>query len=142
MGGVFNVINATLNALALTHLRSGYSHSWFTDPRFLLGTTVFFVGFAINLHSDHILRNLRTPREVGYKIPYGGLFRWVTSPNYLGEIVEWFGWMLASWSLAGASFALFTFTNLAHRAWAHHKWYYANFPEYPKNRKALLPRIF
>ena len=28
---------------------------------------------AINIHSDHILRNLRSPGEIGYKIPQGNL---------------------------------------------------------------------
>ena len=32
---------------------------------------MFFVGMAINIHSDHILRNLRRPGESGYKIPKG-----------------------------------------------------------------------
>lgn len=32
---------------------------------------VFFVGMTINIHSDHVLRNLRKPGETGYKIPRG-----------------------------------------------------------------------
>lgn len=142
MGGAFNMINAPLNAIALTYLPFSYPEEWLTSLRFLAGTAVFFVGFAVNVHSDHILRNLRNPLEKGYKIPRGGLFRWVTSPNYFGEIVEWCGWALASWSLAGVAFAAFTFSNLAPRGWAHHRWYRANFPDYPKNRKAVIPGLF
>jgi protein-S-isoprenylcysteine O-methyltransferase Ste14 len=142
MGFIFNLINAPLNAIGLTYLPVGYLGGWFTDPRFFIGIGIFLLGFAVNLNSDHILRNLRKPTETGYKVPQGGLFRWVASPNYLGEIVEWVGWMIASWSLAGAAFAAFTFANLAPRAWAHHKWYLANFADYPKNRKALIPWVF
>jgi len=142
MGFIFNLINAPLNAIGLTYLPASYLNGRFTDPRFLVGTAIFLLGFAVNLHSDHILRNLRKPMETGYKIPQGGLFRWVTSPNYLGEIMEWVGWMIATWSLAGAAFAAFTFANLAPRAWAHQKWYLANFPGYPKNRKSLIPWVF
>ena len=50
-----------------------YDMSWFYDPRFLLGHVMFLVGMAINVHSDHVLRNLRRPGETGYKIPYGKL---------------------------------------------------------------------
>ena len=32
---------------------------------------LFYVGMAINIHSDYILRNLRKPGEVIYKIPTG-----------------------------------------------------------------------
>jgi steroid 5-alpha reductase family enzyme len=96
----------------------------------------------INVHSDHILRNLRKPGGIGYKIPRGGLFRWITSPNYFGEIMEWCGWAIATWSLAGIAFAAFTFANLAPRAWSHHKWYNKTFSNYPKNRKAIIPFIF
>ena len=32
---------------------------------------MFLVGMAINIHSDHILRNLRKPGETGYVIPRG-----------------------------------------------------------------------
>lgn len=32
---------------------------------------MFYTGMAINIHSDHILRNLRKPNEVVYKIPAG-----------------------------------------------------------------------
>ena len=35
------------------------------------GSILFFVGMAINIHSDHVLRTLRKPKEAGYKIPFG-----------------------------------------------------------------------
>jgi protein-S-isoprenylcysteine O-methyltransferase Ste14 len=142
MGFVYNIINSSLNGLALTHLSQNYLTTWFLDPRLFVGVVIFLLGFIINLHSDHILRNLRGPFETGYKIPTGGLFKFVTSPNYFGEIVEWCGWALASWSLAGAAFAFFTCANLIPRARAHHRWYLKNFPEYPKTRKAVIPWIF
>jgi protein-S-isoprenylcysteine O-methyltransferase Ste14 len=70
------------------------------------------------------------------------LFEWVSCPNYLGEIVAWAGWALATWSPAGLVFAVWTFANLAPRAWSHHRWYRSNFPEYPKERKALVPGVW
>lgn len=35
------------------------------------GSLLWLVGLLMNVHSDHILRNLRKPGETGYKIPTG-----------------------------------------------------------------------
>ena len=91
--------------------------------------------------SDHKLRRLRASTGDGYQIPYGGAYRWVSCPNYLGEIVEWAGWALATWSPAGLAFALYTVANLAPRAVDHHAWYHRQFPNYPAKRRALIPYI-
>jgi protein-S-isoprenylcysteine O-methyltransferase Ste14 len=138
MAIAFNVLNAYVNARWISSFGS-YDSSWLRDPRFLIGVALFIGGYAVNLNSDRILRGLRKPGESGYRIPDGGLYRWVSSPNYLGEIVEWTGWAIATWSLAGLSFALYTFANLAPRAMANHDWYLSTFDDYPKSRKALLP---
>jgi protein-S-isoprenylcysteine O-methyltransferase Ste14 len=140
MALVFNVLNGTVNGIAVSHFGS-YGEQWLTDPRFLVGVMLFLGGYAINLHSDAVLRGLRSPGETGYKIPQGGCFRWVSSANYFGEIVEWCGWALATWTAAGFTFALFTVANLLPRALSHHRWYREQFPDYPKNRKAVIPGL-
>jgi 3-oxo-5-alpha-steroid 4-dehydrogenase 1 len=137
---VFNTLNAYINARWVSELGS-YPTSWLADPRFLAGAAMFATGFAINQHADWVLMNLRKPGETGYKIPHGGLYRYVTCPNYFGEILEWTGFAIASWSLPGVAFALYTFANLAPRAMTHHKWYREKFPDYPKERKALVPFV-
>ena len=71
-----------------------------------------------------------------------GVFKWISCPNYFGEILEWIGWALATWSLAGLSFAVWAIANLVPRARANHKWYLENFAEYPRSRKALIPKIW
>jgi 3-oxo-5-alpha-steroid 4-dehydrogenase 1 len=136
-----NVVNGTINGLAVAHAAT-YGTAWLADPRFLIGATAFIAGAAINLHSDEILRNLRAPGERGYHIPAGGLYRWVSSPNYLGEIVQWAGWAVATWSTAGLAFLLLTIANLAPRARANQAWYRQQFPDYPAERKALIPGIW
>ena len=140
MAVAFNSLNAYVNARWLSHLGS-YPPDWLTDPRFILGTVLFATGMAINLHSDAILLALRRPGETGYQIPRGGLYSRVSSPNYLGEMIEWTGWAIATWSLAGLAFAVYTAANLVPRALSHHRWYRETFPEYPPERKAILPYV-
>ena len=139
MGVVFNLGNTYINGRYLFSLGPGFEDGWAGDPRFIIGVLVFVCGFLINKHSDWILKKLRKPGESGYSIPRGGLYRWVSCPNYLGEIIEWTGWAVATWSLAGLSFAVWTAANLVPRAWQHHRWYRSKFPDYPNNRKAVIP---
>ncbi len=140
-GLFFNTCNAYLNSRFLFSLSSPYPNSWLWRPKFIVGASLFVSGFIINIHSDSILRSLRTKGETEYKLPRGGLFKYVSSPNYLGEILEWIGWALATWALPGAAFALWTMANLSPRAFSNHSWYLKTFPDYPKKRKALIPFI-
>ncbi len=139
MAMVFTSWNAYLNSRLLFHFSAGYSREWLTDARFLLGVGIFVAGLAINWHSDSILRKLRSPGEKDYQIPRGGFFRYVSCANYFGETVEWAGWALATWSLPGLAFAVWTVANLGPRARSHHLWYRRHFADYPKNRKAFIP---
>ncbi len=139
-GVLFNSVNAYINARYISHLGE-YAPDWFGDPRFLVGLALFAAGMVLNIRSDNILLGLRRRGGAGYAIPRGGAFRYVSCPNYLGEIVEWAGWALATWSLAGFAFFLYTAANLAPRALSHHAWYRARFPDYPPDRKALIPGI-
>ena len=138
---VFNTLNAYVNARWISHL-GVYTTDWLTHPAFLAGVAVFFTGWGINTWADRVLRDLRKPGETGYKIPRGGLYEYVTCPNYLGEIIEWFGWALATLSLPGLAFALYTASNIGPRAKTNHDWYLEKFPDYPKQRKRLIPFIW
>ena len=136
---IFNTVNCLLNGIWLFELNDGYELTWLTDPRFIVGIGLFALGMIINIKSDNILFSLREDGNTGYKIPKGGLFDRVSCPNYFGEITEWLGFAIATWSLAGFTFAIWTFCNLAPRAFTHHRWYKEEFPDYPTNRKALIP---
>ena len=138
---VFNLINAYLNARWLSSF-GNYPSSWLGEPRCMVGVSAFIVGMAVNIHSDNILLALRKPGEQDYKIPQGGAFRWVSSPNYLAELIEWAGWALATWSLPGLAFFCFTLANLLPRAIAHHRWYHRTFADYPKTRRAIVPWLW
>jgi hypothetical protein len=137
---LFNVVNGSLLGWQLAR-RGDYPPSWFADPCFVAGLVLFVTGMAANWWADRTLIALRKPGETGYAIPRGGLFEWVSCPNHLGEIVEWAGFALMTWSLPGFAFAFWTAANLVPRALAHHRWYQATFPEYPAGRKAVIPGL-
>ncbi|CAJ0599840.1 unnamed protein product [Cylicocyclus nassatus] len=113
--------------------------SFFGHPLTYVGIAMFAAGMYINMQSDHILRNLRKPGETCYRIPRGGMFEYVSGANYLGEIIEWTGYAVASRTLPAVAFAIFTASNIGPRAVQHHQWYLNKFPDYPKERKALIP---
>ena len=139
-GAFFNVVNAYVNARWVSHL-GHYGLDWLGSAPFLAGLAIFAVGMVINLHADTVLLNLRAPGETGYKVPQGGLYRFVSCPNYLGELLEWLGWSLATFSLAGLSFFVFTAGNLLPRALTHHRWYREKFADYPAERRAIVPGV-
>ena len=139
-GLAFNVVNAYLNARFISEFGE-YGTEWLGDLRFVGGLAVFAAGFALNVHSDNILLGLRKPGQTGYSIPDGGAFRYVSCPNYLGELLEWSGWALATWSLGGLAFFVYTVANLVPRALSHHRWYRLRFPDYPARRKAMIPGL-
>ena len=139
---LFNMMNGYLNGRYIFTFSGGYSNEWLGDPRFIAGVVIFLIGFAINRQADRILRSLRRLGESGYQIAHRGLYRWVSCPNYLGEITIWIGWAVATWSLPGLAFALWTAANLMPRARAHHAWYRQHFSDYPPERRALVPGVW
>jgi protein-S-isoprenylcysteine O-methyltransferase Ste14 len=139
-GVTFNLVNAYLNARWISQL-GRYPDSWAGDPRFLFGAAVFFVGLSVNRRADLKLLAIRKATGGEYRIPRGGLFERVSCPNYLGEIVEWAGWAIATWSGAGLAFAVYTTANLLPRALSNHRWYRERFDDYPPKRRALVPFV-
>ncbi len=135
----FNIINGWTNGYFLGSLSELYSSDWFYSTQFIFGVILFLFGAVINLHSDNYLLNLRKPGESGYKIPKGGLFKFISCPNHFGEILEWAGFAIMCWNLAALAFAIWTAANLIPRAVSHHKWYRDKFVNYPTDRKAIIP---
>ena len=144
-GMIFNTANAYMQGAWIFVLspETLYTPAWLATPQFAIGVTMFLVGFAINLHSDHIIRNLRQAGDTAFHIPRGGMFEYVTSANYFGELVEWVGWAVMTLSWAGFVFGLWSLANLGPRASRHHSWYLEQFGDaYPKNRKRIIPFAF
>lgn len=137
----FNLMNGFINGYWLAYLAPDFSFGWFVNIRMIIGLSIFISGFVINQYHDKILIGLRKSSTKGYKIPNGGLFRYVSCPNFLGEIMEWCGFAILIWSLPGIAFFIWTFVNLVPRALDHHKWYRSHFSEYPERRKAIFPFV-
>lgn len=118
LGITFNSINAIMQGGWLFYISPAdyYPQTWFTNPKFIVGLILFVVGMFINLQSDNIIRQLRKPGDTKHYLPKKGMFKYVTSANYFGEVLEWIGFAVLTWSWAGAVFALWTFANLCPRA--------------------------
>lgn len=146
MGVVFNTLNALMQGGWLFYLapEDMYTAAWLTDPRFIAGTVIFFVGMYINIHSDSVIRHLRKPGDTAHYLPEGGMFKYVSSANYFGELLEWTGFAILTWSVSGAVFAFWTFANLCPRAARIHERYKQEFPDTfdYKHIKRLIPFIY
>ena len=144
---IWNLVNGYIQGYWLFHLApqfAPYTTAWLTDWRFILGVLVFFCGWAINMHSDHVIRHLRKPGDTNHYLPKKGMYKYVTSANYLGEITEWLGFAILTWSWAGLSFFWFSCCNLGPRANSIYHRYQKEFADEfdPKKLKRIIPFIY
>ena len=147
MGIVFNVLNGLMQGGGLfffSHLApADMGGSYFLKPHAVAGLLLFFVGMAINLHSDHVIRHLRKPGDTRHYLPGKGLYRYVTSANYFGELMEWTGFAVLTASPAAWVFVWWTAANLVPRADAIHRRYREEFgDEAVGKRKRIIPFIY
>ncbi|XP_036995347.2 polyprenol reductase isoform X2 [Artibeus jamaicensis] len=79
-----------------------------------------------------------------YQIPFGDWFEYVSSPNYLAELMIYvsmavvFGFRNLTWWLV----VTYIFFCQALSALLSHRFYQSKFVSYPKHRKAYLPFVF
>lgn len=122
-----------------------YAAGWhyFLSFRGIGGLLLFFIGMGINLHSDYVIRHLRKPGDTRHYLPNKGLYRYITSANYFGELVEWVGFAVLTASPAAWVFVWWTFANLVPRADAINKHYRAEFGvEAVGKRKRIIPFVY
>jgi steroid 5-alpha reductase family enzyme len=136
---IFNLVNGGFNGYFLGNgwLQNGTPSlsSWHT----WIGTMMFVLGWLVNFSADNTLLSLRKSDDAGYQIPRGRLFKYVSCPNFLGELIIWTGFAVLCWNLAAIAFVVWTAANLIPRAIAHHRWYVATFADYPRQRRAIIP---
>jgi len=146
-GILFNFCNAFIQGgwIFYKSPESLYPVAWLLTPQFIIGTALFFGGMTLNIQSDNIIKSLRNNGDNQHYLPDRGLFKKVTGAHYFGEVVEWIGFAILTWSLSGAVFALWTIANLAPRANSVYKSYIKLFgKEEITNRKLkrLIPHLY
>lgn len=146
-GMAVTTLHGYLHGAFLSRYGDHLTVAWLSDGRFIGGVLLYVGGLALNIHSDAVLRSLRTTQEVKrgdkiYRIPRRGGFVFVTNPQYLGELCAWVGFALVTWSLAGVFILAISAANLVPRAIATHRWYQQRFPDYPRARKILVPFLY
>jgi hypothetical protein len=111
-----------------------------SKPIFMLGFLVFAFSELLNGYHHWLLARLRPPGVRTYGVPRGGLFGWVASPHYLGEILSFIGYAMMSDLLPVWGNALVVSAYLASRANTTLKWYQREMPlRIPSGLRRLLP---
>jgi hypothetical protein len=59
MGFLFNILNGYLNGRYLFEFSRGYPDDWMKDWRFMIGGSLFIIGYVMNRNADRVLRKLR-----------------------------------------------------------------------------------
>ena len=136
----FNLINGGLLGWFIAYA-ADYPAQWLTDPRFVVGNVVMLAGAGLNVWADYRLLHLRNRSRGQRVLPRGGAFELACCPNLTGEIIEWLGFALLTWSLPGSIFFIWSVANLVPRAVWRRNWYRENFSDFPANRRALLPGV-
>ena len=137
----FCFINGLINARYLTLVAPLDLDPNLLNSRFVLGTLIWALGFYGNVWHDRRLFDLKRDSGGVYVIPTGGLFEYISGANFFCEIVEWFGYAVASdFSYPATAFFIMTACNIGPRGMHHHHYYKEKFAaEYPKERKAIIP---
>ncbi|TDL23010.1 hypothetical protein BD410DRAFT_814692 [Rickenella mellea] len=163
-GAIFNIVNGPLMAAYLSSpVAAEFLGDSQTPIKFWFGVGLWAAGFVGNIVHDEILLDIRraklreaksggSQQQEHYAIPQGYLYKFISYPNYFCEWVEWLGFAIAAapiptsfsayailppWIFVVAEISL-----MIPRAYKGHKWYHSKFPDYPKERKAVLPFIF
>ena len=146
MGATFNFTNSTLLCASVVAFpKESYTDicSYAGNWNFWLGIVLFFMGMYTHMKADHTIRNLRKLGDTNHYLPKGGLFDYVTSANYFGELLEWTGFAILLCNPAAWMFVWWTAANLVPRAHAINKKYRAEFGnEQVGKRKRVIPFIY
>ncbi len=108
----------------------------------VVGLAIWTVGQLLNYWHHRLLANLRKPGETGYKLPRGGLFRFVACPHYFAEVIAWVGYALFFHHISGAVLTVFMASYLMGRSHNTVKWYRNKLGEVPPGWRRMIPFIY
>ncbi|EER05998.1 synaptic glycoprotein sc2, putative [Perkinsus marinus ATCC 50983] len=113
----------------------------------ILGLAIFAVCEISNYRCHAILRDLRPKGSRVRKVPHGFAFELVSCPNYMFEILSWFGFNMMTQTVMGIAYMLAGAGQMWVWALKKHRNYRREFDGkdgrelYPKNRKILIPYL-
>lgn len=109
---------------------------------------VFLICCREQFKTNQILVALRTDKSGKQEtdehfIPHGRLFKYISSPHFLTEILMYFCLAgIMPKSLSWMYLLCFVVLNQVTNAHIVHCWYNNEFKNYPKDRSALVPYLF
>ncbi|PIK39388.1 putative polyprenol reductase isoform X2 [Apostichopus japonicus] len=111
----------------------------------IIGISMFVWASLHHYRAHKILADLRKGKhDKSHKIPHGDWFEMVSCPHYLAEIIIYFSILVVlgfDHTFWWGVFA-FTLSNQSVAAKFVHRWYLETFPSYPRQRTAVIPRVF
>ena len=106
----------------------------------ITGTVLFVAGLVVHARADRTLagcgRPARPATAFRTEAPSAGSAARTTPARSCGSDGRWRPGLRR-----GSAFAVYTTANLAPRAIDHHAWYRERFPDYPADRRALVPHL-
>ncbi|XP_055691162.1 polyprenol reductase-like [Lutzomyia longipalpis] len=150
---IFGNLFYILTVILITHSWPGFVFGTSLDPitlqdfswRLIICSAVFIYAMYHQYQSHRILANLRLNKSgqvtsEGYFPPSGGYFELVSSPHMLFECLIYISLLGILWEnkslLAVTILVVVNQCKFAHES---HLWYKENFPNYPVNRRAIIP---
>ena len=157
--------NSTMN---ITHYIVGFAHYFCTGsgylceaPGFISGSSAVMSSFSVSslsvtlsliftvawyhqLEAHKIFANLKIKNSSTHSIPEGSLFKYVSCPHYMCEIIMYTCLMgiLGTSHKTGVLVWAWVTINQVIAATMSHQWYLTKFEEYPVGRKAIVPFIW
>uniref|UniRef100_A0A8D8W7A1 very-long-chain enoyl-CoA reductase n=2 Tax=Cacopsylla melanoneura TaxID=428564 RepID=A0A8D8W7A1_9HEMI len=126
------------------------NHPLFTPPNFLqvfVGLAAFAFCQMGNLSIHLAFRDLRPPGTNVRRIPgatsnpFTSLFNYVSCPNYTYEFGSWLSFTIMTSCLPAFLFAAAGMYQMTMWALGKHRNYKKEFPDYPKQRKSIVPFV-
>ena len=102
---------------------------------------IFIVSELANFRTHLILRDLRPEGSNSRAIPRGFGFNLLSCPNYFFEMLAWFSFSFMTDLPSAWFFSLVATAQMWLWAVKKHQRYLKEFPDYPKNRKPMIPFI-
>jgi len=157
--------NSTMN---ITHYIVGFAHYFCTGvgfvceaPGFVSGSSahytttsmsplslilslIFIVAWYHQLQAHKIFAELKIKNPNKHSVPEGSLFKFVSCPHYMCEIIMYtclMGILGTNHSTGILVWAWVTINQII-AATMSHQWYLTKFEDYPRERKAILPFIW